>query len=228
MNLISAKCPNCGANIKVDGESKTGRCEFCGAEYITQDVINQYSVNNHYSTVQYVTKNMAGGTGLEAEEYIRNGDVFISLNMYDKAKKAYSQAIELNPGDWRGWFGMVKVCTKNFTDYEDISHIGYYENAEKVASPEQREEIEKLYTTYLENCDVKEKEERIARERFLKEEQQRKEQQKREEQKRIKQIEMEEERRRKEMQPLWNKTKTILAVSVGGGILLMIILAVVL
>ena len=123
---------------------------------------------------------------------------------------------------------MVKVCTKNFTDYEDISHIGYYENAEKVASPEQREEIEKLYTTYLENCDVKEKEERIARERFLKEEQQRKEQQKREEQKRIKQIEMEEERRRKEIQPLWNKTKTILAVSVGGGILLMIILAVVL
>ena len=228
MNLISAKCPNCGANIKVDGESKTGRCEFCGAEYTTQDVVNQYSVNNHYSTVQYVTKNIAGGTGLEAEEYIRNGDVFISLNMYAKAKKAYSQAIELNPGDWRGWFGMVKACTKNFTDYEDISHIGYYENAEKVASPEQREEIEKLYTTYLENCDVKEKEERIARERFLKEEQQRKEQQKREEQKRIKQIEMEEERRRKEIQPLWNKTKTILAVSVGGGILLMIILAVVL
>ena len=74
MNLISAKCPNCGANIKVDGESKIGRCEFCGAEYITQDVINQYSVNNHYSTVQYVTKNIAGGTGLEAEEYIRKSE----------------------------------------------------------------------------------------------------------------------------------------------------------
>ena len=226
MNLISAKCPNCGANIKVDGESKIGRCEFCGAEYITQDVVNQYSVNN--STVQYVTKNIAGGTGLEAEEYIRNGDVFISLDLYAKAKKAYLQAIELNPGDWRGWFGMVKVCTKNFTDYEDISHIAYYENAEKVASPEQREEIERLYTAYLENCDVKEKAERIARERFIREERQRKEQEKREVQKQRTKIEMEEERRRKEIQPLWNRTKTVLAVRVGGGILLMIILAVVL
>lgn len=167
MNLISAKCPNCGANIKVDGESKTGRCEFCGAEYITQDVVNQYSVNNHYSTVQYVTKNIAGGTGLEAEEYIRNGDVFISLNMYDKAKKAYSQAIELNPGDWRGWFGMVKACTKNFTDYEDTEHYGFYAKAQKVATEEQRIEMNRLHMPYQIKLNKIEKENRLKREKEI-------------------------------------------------------------
>lgn len=169
MSFVSTKCPNCGANIKVDGESKKGVCEFCGAEYVTQDVINNYQINNNYSTVQYVTKNVAGGGSLESEEYIKNGDVFLSLNMYDKAKKAYMTAIELNPADWRGWFGMVKICTRNFTDYADTTHYSYYAKAGKVATKEQQIEIRKLYTPYQNKIKEIEREKRIKVEKYNRE-----------------------------------------------------------
>lgn len=42
MALIKAKCSNCGANLKVNNQNKTGICDHCGASYITEDVV----VNN--------------------------------------------------------------------------------------------------------------------------------------------------------------------------------------
>ena len=73
MGLVNAKCLNCGANLKVDNQSKTGTCEHCGARYITEDVIinnitnignrglNLYFskldddiINNIYSIIAYI------------------------------------------------------------------------------------------------------------------------------------------------------------------------------
>lgn len=153
---------NCGAPIQVDSDSKTGKCEFCGSEYTTQDVINNYQINNNYNTVQYVTKNINGNSALEAEEYIKNGDIFISLNDFKKANEAYSKAIELNPADCFAWFGLVKVATRNFTDFEDITHYGYYAKAKKVASRKQEEKIDEIYLPYQtkrKNLEIKKRQE---------------------------------------------------------------------
>ena len=50
MALVIAKCTGCGANINVDDSKRSGICEFCRAEFVTQDVIK----NTH------ITKNFAG------------------------------------------------------------------------------------------------------------------------------------------------------------------------
>lgn len=34
MSLIYAKCPNCGANLKVDSDKDTAVCEYCGGTFI--------------------------------------------------------------------------------------------------------------------------------------------------------------------------------------------------
>lgn len=172
MSLISTKCTNCGATIQVDSDSKTGKCEFCGSEYTTQDVINNYQINNNYNTVQYVTKNINGNSALEAEEYIKNGDIFISLNDFKKANEAYSKAIELNPADCFAWFGLVKVATRNFTDFEDITHYGYYAKAKKVASRKQEEKIDEIYLPYQTKRNQLEKDRRLELERIENENQQ--------------------------------------------------------
>jgi len=39
MRLVSCKCPNCGANVKLNEQLEKGMCNFCGAEVINQDVI---------------------------------------------------------------------------------------------------------------------------------------------------------------------------------------------
>ncbi len=172
MSLISTNCTNCGAPIQVDSDSKTGKCEFCGSEFTTQDIVNNYQINNNYSTVQYVTKNINGSSALEAEEYIKNGDIFISLSDFNKAKEAYSKAIELNPADCFAWFGLVKVATKNFTDLEDITHYNYYAKAKKVASREQREKIDEIYLPYQTKRNQLEKDRRLELERIENEKQQ--------------------------------------------------------
>lgn len=172
MSLISTNCTNCGAPIQVDSDSKTGKCEFCGSEFTTQDIVNNYQINNNYSTVQYVTKNINGSSALEAEEYIKNGDIFISLSDFNKAKEAYSKAIELNPADCFAWFGLVKVAAKNFTDLEDITHYDYYAKAKKVASREQQEKIDEIYLPYQTKRNQLEKDRRLELERIENEKQQ--------------------------------------------------------
>lgn len=49
MVLIKAKCLNCGANLSVDNNSKTGVCTHCGASYITEDIIVNNITNIYYS-----------------------------------------------------------------------------------------------------------------------------------------------------------------------------------
>lgn len=150
MALISAKCPHCGADIRVNEGSKSGVCEFCGATFVTQDAVTNYTVNNNYNTVQYITKTAASAA--EAGEYIRRGDVLLSLGEFGRAEEAYLRAVELEPADWRGWFGMVKTRTKNFTDYEDTSHAALYDKAQKVAPKEASEAMSRLYEPYSNVC----------------------------------------------------------------------------
>lgn len=159
MPLLQCKCPNCGANIKIDENQKKGICEHCGTEYVTEDIINNYQTINHYNTTQNITKKIYGSDRLEADELIHNGDVFISLNEFAKAEEAYNKAIRLNPADWRGWFGIVKCATNNFTNYTDKTHLEYLDKAKTVANEKERKEIDELYNPFK-----KEKEELTRKE----------------------------------------------------------------
>ena len=150
MALISAKCPHCGADIRVNEGSKSGVCEFCGATFVTQDAVTNYTVNNNYNTVQYITKTAASAA--EAGEYIRRGDVLLSLGEFVRAEEAYLRAVELEPADWRGWFGMVKTRTKNFTDYGGTSHAAHYDKARKGAPKGTSEARARLYEPYSNVC----------------------------------------------------------------------------
>ena len=148
MPLIQARCSNCDGEIEIDSDKMAGKCKHCGTLYITEEVINNYNTVNQYHTTQHITKNIYGNDSLDAEDYIKNGEVFISLEDYLKAEIAFNNAINQNPADWRGWFGIVKTKTSNFTDYDDISHLEYLKKAKKVANKKQQLEIELLYKDY--------------------------------------------------------------------------------
>ena len=147
--LIQIKCQNCGANIKVENNSKLFVCDHCGSEHVLEDVINNYQTVNQYHTTQNIVKNIYGKESMDVEDIIKNGDVFISLGEFGKAKRLYGQAVNINPADYRGWFGLVKVRTLNFTKVEDKSHLEFLEKAMKVANQEQQQVIESQYREFL-------------------------------------------------------------------------------
>ena len=39
MKLVAAKCPSCGANIKVDRSLKLTRCEYCNTEITVEEAV---------------------------------------------------------------------------------------------------------------------------------------------------------------------------------------------
>lgn len=47
--MKNAKCPNCGATIEVDENSRAGICKYCNTPYSTEDAIAKYTnstINN--------------------------------------------------------------------------------------------------------------------------------------------------------------------------------------
>ena len=42
MSIADGKCPNCGANIKIDTDKDTGICEYCGSAFVTEKAIINY------------------------------------------------------------------------------------------------------------------------------------------------------------------------------------------
>lgn len=140
MGYIEAECKNCGAGLEINEEKGKGYCPHCGTLFVAEKV-NQIIHQN-------ITKNIFGADKEAVDEYLQNGDVFLSLEEYDKAKAVFDKAIELNPADWRGWFGMVKVKTKNLTDYLNETHLKDLQKAHSVANDEEDKIIDKLYEQF--------------------------------------------------------------------------------
>ena len=69
MALTEAKCTNCGANIKVDPVQDAANCEYCGAAFIVEKAINNYSIANAHITAQTVNVNVG------ASDFIIEGGV---------------------------------------------------------------------------------------------------------------------------------------------------------
>ena len=121
MPLVDAKCPNCGGSLKINDDKKAAICPYCKEAYIVQDAINNYS---------YVTNNTIHNTtnieNLNANVIQLNDDrtvtarleaaeTFLHLREYDQAEDAFQEVCRLTPQDYRGWWGIVRVLTAEFS-----------------------------------------------------------------------------------------------------------------
>ena len=51
MPLVPAICTQCKGALQVDPNQKSGVCPFCGTQFVSQDVINNYNITNVRNTV---------------------------------------------------------------------------------------------------------------------------------------------------------------------------------
>jgi len=114
MALSETKCPNCGANIVADSGKKKISCIYCHTEFtLTPDTVSH-----------------SGGTapGAEVTDIFERAEVFLtSLRKPDEALKLYSDYSMKEPGDYRGWLGIARALSNDFTktecDSETLSKI---------------------------------------------------------------------------------------------------------
>lgn len=90
MKLVNAKCPNCGANIKVDEEKDASICEFCGTPFIVDKAISNYNItNNNDFKISNATINLIQNEqdikykeiNISWEETLKNSPSNISANI---------------------------------------------------------------------------------------------------------------------------------------------------
>ncbi len=95
MNLIPAKCPNCGALLNISGEGKADICNYCGTAFIVQEAIN------NFSTTYNVVNNIQAQNVIVKQEDPRYLDFLqtakVELNEikdYDYFQNTYSSVVQ--------------------------------------------------------------------------------------------------------------------------------------
>ncbi len=88
MKLVPAKCPNCGANINVDEEQETTKCEYCGDAILIDKAIQKYQVEIKVSNLP------------DLENFLTLGERAFNNKDYIKSYDYYNNAILLDPNNY--------------------------------------------------------------------------------------------------------------------------------
>lgn len=144
VKLESAKCPNCGANLKLSKEDETVKCEYCQQTIIVDQAIACYKLK------------ISGTVSIEGietnKELVFAANQLLDMNEYLKAKRKFLELSEKCPDNYQGWLGLLICRTRNFTIRDnnimfenDVNK--YYEHFLSVAP----DEIKKQYSELIEN-----------------------------------------------------------------------------
>lgn len=88
MRLTRAKCPNCGADIRVNKEEEKTVCKYCKSEILVEDAIAKLKV---------VVEGEVELKGVpKLESYLKLGDRAYKDGKFDEAYINYSKALELD------------------------------------------------------------------------------------------------------------------------------------
>ncbi len=152
MPLVEVKCTNCGQTLRVDDSKDAAICEFCGSAFIVEKAINNYNSYNQYH-IEHADISMSDEKSVQNR--LNNAEVFLNqLNQPEKAKSLFRSVTEDAPGDYRGWWGVARVLTKEFSltgcsQYELEEIQKNVTNAISVAPPDKKDELQGIWNSQL-------------------------------------------------------------------------------
>ena len=121
-------CPSCNKEIIVNTNKKLGICSLCKEPYITSEAYQEEPIVddgiNENDDLSFIAK----GLNLQIEEsekkekdYQRKLDrarSFAIRERFSDALKIYEALIDEDPSDMNGYMGIIRVTSKNYTEFE--------------------------------------------------------------------------------------------------------------
>ena len=141
----NARCPKCNGEYYVDFNGQKTVCPHCGAEFDTIRVRKYFTAFHGKSGAN---REVHGSDYFKYDEYLRIGAHHLERDEFAEAKAAYASATELNPGDYRGYMGLVATETRNYTDLKNTTHKQFLNRALATATEEQKKYIAESYRIY--------------------------------------------------------------------------------
>lgn len=144
IKFVSAKCPSCGATLRLSKEDEKVRCEYCHQDIIVDDAIACYKLK------------LSGNVNVDGistnSDLIEAANELLDMGEFLKAKRKFLEFSEKCPDKYQGWLGLLICRTRNFTIKDnnimfenDVNK--YYEHFLRVAP----EEIKEQYLETIEN-----------------------------------------------------------------------------
>ncbi|MBQ8000298.1 MAG: hypothetical protein IJ298_03665 [Ruminococcus sp.] len=123
MPLVAAKCTQCGQNLQIDDAKEAAVCPYCDTPFITEKAINNYKLEIGNVVVE----------GVSVETKLNNAEVFYKMHgNANRARELFEEVVDIAPADWRGWWGLVRISTQEFTRVrigsEHVARIEYNAN----------------------------------------------------------------------------------------------------
>ena len=153
MTLVPAICTQCGSKLEVDPSREAAVCPYCKTPFITQKAINHYNTTNvtNIGSVHADVLNMTDDNS--RDNRVKSGETFITFNDYVSAEKIFGDLTKDCPYDYRGWWGLIRVYSVDFSDMtidgEKLSSIAQlHQKAIAVASIDEQKAIEPQYEAY--------------------------------------------------------------------------------
>lgn len=154
VKLVSAKCPSCGASLKISKEDERTKCDYCHQTIIVDDAIACYKLKiSGTISVEGIASN---------SELIDAANELLDMQEYLKAKRKFLEFSEKCPDNYQGWLGLLICRTRNFTIKDnnimfenDVNK--YYEHFLKVAPDEVKNDYVEIIENYLHPNNVEQK-----------------------------------------------------------------------
>lgn len=145
MPLVSAKCPYCGGNLKINDQAKDKLiCPFCGSSYLVEQAINIVNVSN--SVVNNINADNIIVSGYDEQTEITKARQLIGKDD-NLAAKIYNKIFENNPQNFEAEY--LRIILNNETKIENVEKLEYvYNDILKMKTLENKyhQEIVPLYS----------------------------------------------------------------------------------
>lgn len=153
MPLVPAICTQCGARLEVDPNCEAAICKYCNTPFITEKAINNYNttyvtnIGHLHADVIHINDDSS------RDSRVKSGETFLKFNDYTSAEEVFSKLTKECPYDYRGWWGLVRVYSRKFTDFSigrpELSKMkSMYDKACTVATPQEKSAMDAEYKPY--------------------------------------------------------------------------------
>lgn len=86
--------------------------------------------------------------------YIEEGEYCLQYNDFVRARKCFGYARRDNRNDWRAWFGLARVMTKNFTTYTGENWAMFVNTAMSLTTPENISYMNSIVGDYAQRLEL--------------------------------------------------------------------------
>lgn len=135
MKLVAAKCPSCGANIKVDKNSDSTICDYCNSKIIVEDAVAKYKLE---VSGEIEIKNLP-----KIENHLKMGAMHYNDREYEEAYKEYEKVCDLDPNNYLALLrkGISKSLSSNYNNLDVQSSVNGVKKAYNILKKEENVDI---------------------------------------------------------------------------------------